>query len=343
MAHHPGQAGIELGVKSPRQPSATRRRLGRSRPYTRADIPRRLLEWHAPRANRWEHLGVEAGALDVEWLEAGGVRTERLAQGHWRWIAPGTRWRIAGIDALTRFVLEIHADESTVASAPQPLRAALLEEAPRLVLADQADLATCLADLAAGQRCLLMAGFDLEAALRPALLAGAKTLCWHPLEAGPGGAVALLWRASRPVACAEYLARDHALIEAALAGALRGDRQCGRWLRNALARHLYIEEERLFPAWLQAGGNAGWVRGLRNEHRHLRTDLERLDDPVARRRFLLLLDGHDEKEEQIVYPDIIVRLRGTLDELTWQVMLEGLTPPASTARGRTAPGSADPG
>ena len=93
-----------------------------------------------------------------------------------------------------------------------------------------------------------------------------------------------------------------------------------RWLRNALARHLVIEEQLLFPAYLAAGGRAGWVRGLCNEHALLRRDLERLHDAGARRRFLLLLDGHDEKEEQIVYPDIIARAVAGDDALTRAVL-----------------------
>ena len=45
-----------------------------------------------------------------------------------------------------------------------------------------------------------------------------------------------------------------------------------------------------------------------------------LDDAVARRRFLLLLDGHDEKEEQIVYPDILARLGRDADRLAMEAM-----------------------
>ena len=149
---------------------------------------------------------------------------------------------------------------------------------------------------------------------------GADRLCWHPLATEYRSHAALVVRSAQAVGLADYLGRDHAVIEATLAGALRGDAERGRWLRNLLARHLVIEEDVLFPAWLQAGGNPGWARGLRNEHAHLRRDLDHLDDAVARRRFLLLLDGHDEKEEQIVYPDILARLGRDADRLAMEAM-----------------------
>ncbi|MGH8091418.1 MAG: hemerythrin domain-containing protein [Rudaea sp.] len=287
-------------------PPALRRQLGRSREYTQANLPERLRRWHAPRANRWEYLCVEAGPLVVEWLDSEGAQTLRTAENFW--IAPGTRWRIVQMDARSRFRLEIHADATTAASTPQALRAALLDAAECVPIDDEAALSRLLAGLGAGERRLVRAGFDFAPALRAAIDESDGTLCWHPLDAGGGHATALLSRSLQPIGLAEYLGRDHALIEAVLAGALRGDAERGAWLRNVLKRHLRIEEQLLFPAYLDAGGNAGWVRGLCNEHRQLELHLDRLSEAASRRRFLLLLDGHDEKEEQIVYPDILARL-----------------------------------
>ncbi|MBN8727418.1 MAG: hemerythrin domain-containing protein [Xanthomonadales bacterium] len=309
---------------NPPEPSSQRRRLGRSRAYTGADLPKRLLAWHAPRANRWEYFAVECGALRVEWLGADGIRSESFPAGSGRWIPPGTRWRVAGLAADTRFVLEIHADEATPAAAPQALRAALLDEAPQMRVGNGRELASALETLEPGGRCLIHAEFDIAPAIADAVREHAFRLCWHPLQAGEDGWVTLVARLAAPIGLAEYLARDHAVIEAALARALRGAPEGERWLRNALGRHLVIEEELLFPPWLAAGGNPGWVRGLCNEHRHLRRAIEHLDDPVARRRFLLLLDGHDEKEEQIVYPDLVARLGNAVEGLLRQVMVEGL-------------------
>lgn len=287
-------------------------------------MPARLWQWHAPRANRWERLCVDAGRLGVQWLDEDDAAPVSLDAGQSRWIAPGLRWRLVEVAPGSIFHLEIHADESCPASGPQPVRAAWLEDAVDLRAADDAALATALASLAPGQRGLLRAGFDATQALQQALDAGAGRLGWHPLAAGAEGLVAVLVRSAHAIDLREYLGRDHAVIEAVLAGALGGDLVQGGWLRNLLRRHLLIEEELLFPPWLAAGGRPGWERGLRNEHTRLRADLERLDDPVAQRRFLLLLDGHDEKEEQIVYPDILARLQPQAEEIGRRVMRLGV-------------------
>lgn len=320
------------------EPSAHRRKLGRSRRYTDADLPPRLRLWHAPRANRWEYLCVSAGPLEIEWLGAEGIQTELLPTGTRRWIAPGMRWRITRLQPQSCFALEIHADEATIASAPQRVRAALLDKADEVVLPDPAAFEPMLAAIAAGERCLVRARFDISKAVQMAIAGSALHLCWHPLELGETGSTALLARSALPIGMQEYLGRDHAVIEAALAGALRGDVEHELWLRNVLARHLVIEEHILFPAYLQAGGNPGWIRGLCKEHKHLRHDLDRLSDPASQRRFLLLLDGHDEKEEQTVYPDILARLGAGSDALNRRIMMLALAAPMSANTGEPGPG-----
>ncbi len=112
----------------PLLPPPVRRQLGRSRRYTIADLPRRLEQWHAPRANRWERLQIVAGNMEVEWLAPEGIATEQLRQGDDRWIGPGMRWRIRAMDADTGFELEIHADDATPVSTPQALRSAWLDD-----------------------------------------------------------------------------------------------------------------------------------------------------------------------------------------------------------------------
>ncbi len=300
------------------------RQLGRSREYELMALPERLRHWHAPRANRWECLQVMRGRLDIQWLGEDGIAALALGAGSTRWIAPGTRWRVHGGGPDAAFVLEIHADDATTAAAPQPLRAAWLDDATCLTATDGPTLERALRSLAPGSHCLLRTPFDPTSQVGAAIRASAGTLAWHPLERTAHEHVALLVRAAQPIGLLEYLGRDHAVIEAALAGALRGDAQRMLWLRNALARHLFIEEQLLFPPYLAAGGREGWVRGLCNEHGHLRRDLARLDDAVARRRFLLLLDGHDEKEEQLVYPDILARTQARQARLAAEVMGLGL-------------------
>lgn len=307
-------------------PPGRTRLLGRSRRYTGANLSPRLKHWHAPRANRWECLYVMTGAVDTEWLDAARVTPRRLAAGTVRWIPPGTRWRVAHLDADAGFELEVHADETVAPAAPQGIRAVLLDEAAAIDVHDRDELARALAALGAGETRLLRAGFDAGSAIHDALRTGGDAWSWHPLDGGPDGCVALIVRTASPAGLAEYMGRDHAVIEGALAGALRGRPGRMRWLTHALARHLAIEETLLFPPYLASGGNAGWVRGLLNEHRQLREYLPQLDDATGRRRFLLLLDGHDEKEEQIVYPDIVAHVDDTAPDLARQAASYPLEP-----------------
>ncbi|HUH31822.1 MAG TPA: hemerythrin domain-containing protein [Rhodanobacter sp.] len=286
----------------PEQP----RLLGRSRAYTLANLPERLRQWHAPRINRWERLWVTGSALAIEYLDASGTTGVELAAGGNRWFAPGTRWRVVRMAADSRFELEVHADVKGQAEAPQPLRSSLLAEAIAVTVADAPALTALLQALGAGERRLVAARFDLAA--WSAVATRAHTLFWHPLAATAGCFTVLVARSDTPFDLPAYLGRDHAVIEATLGGALAGDAQYRGWLCATLERHLRIEEELIFPAYLAAGGREAWVKGLKHEHVFLRQYLGELDQPHSRRRFLRLLDGHDEKEERVIYPDVLAHV-----------------------------------
>ncbi|HET7306619.1 MAG TPA: DUF1971 domain-containing protein [Gammaproteobacteria bacterium] len=304
------------------------RQIGRSRTYTANDLPERLRHWHTPRVNRWEKLCVMAGTLAIEYLEAGGAATQVLAGSEQRWIAPGTRWRVAQMNADSRFELAIHADSKGQAEAPQQLRSDLLQEAERVAIPDAAAFEVLARTLPAGERRIVMGRFGAGAL--SSILSASRTLFWHPLGATSKSFTALIARGSRPFDLVEYLGRDHAVIEAALGRALVGDIESKRWLRATLERHLRIEEHLVFPAYIEAGGREAWVRGLTNEHVGLRRYLVELDQPLSRKRFLRLLDGHDEKEERVVYPDILAHLGERAGELlaraiTRPIKLRGLS------------------
>lgn len=322
LASGPGQAGPEQS-----------RLLGRPRVCTALDTPGRLRRWHAPRINRWEQLQVTAGTLAIEYLGAGGVTRATLAAGDRRWLASGTRWRVAGLSTDVCFELGIHAAAKGQAEAPQPLRSDLLEAARRVAIADVAGLQAFARALPVGEWRLVEGPFAVDAL--PAALPDMRNFFWHPLAAAAGSCSALLARSTQPLDLAAYLGRDHAVIEAALGGMLAGDQECGRWLQATLERHLRIEEALVFPAYLEAGGQEGWVRGLKNEHRYLRQYLSELDQAASRRKFLRLLDGHDEKEECIVYPDVLARLGVRAEAL----LVRALGCPLTNAAGPGDPGS----
>lgn len=279
-----------------------------------------MLNWHAPRANRWEQLDVVAGVLQTEWLEAAGIRPLRLEAGEQHWVAPGCRWRVARNAGPACFELAMYADETVSATAPQNVRSALLVESIVVRVNNPAELPAIVAALPPGERRLVRAGADAGRRLHEVVQSAGDRVFWHPLDASPQGCTALVARATEPVGLAEYLGRDHAVIEGALAGALRGDPEHTRWLHRSLERHMKFEEDVLFPAYIDAAGRAEWVQDLLRDHQDLSHHLPRLDDPRSRRRFLLVLDGHDEREEQIVYPDIRRKLAVGSDSLALRIM-----------------------
>lgn len=304
-------------------PSAAMRPLGRGRRHRAADLAGRFANWHAARANRWERLGVEQGTLVLEWLEDAGTSTREVRAGEMLWLAPGRRWRIARCSDDAIFSLQVHADDSVIADAPQAGRAALLDEAAPAQPEDSAALASGIAALAAGERRLLRTRFDPAPTVRAALAASDGTLSWHPLAGDEGDHAALLVRTAGAVDLLDYLGRDHALIEATLVGALRGDAVRERWLRGLLQRHLAIEEEDIFPAFLAAGGSPETVAALRREHDLLRGHLANIADPASHRGLLLVLEAHDEKEEQLVYPDFLARIGARADAVTAAIIAKG--------------------
>ncbi|MEO8777571.1 MAG: hemerythrin domain-containing protein [Rhodanobacter sp.] len=295
-------AAVTTGHDQPEQP----RLLGRSRAYTLANLPERLRQWHAPRINRWEKLWVTGGVLVIETLGVAGATRVELSTRENLWFSPGTRWRVLRMEADSHFELEIYADVKGQAEAPQPLRSTLLEEAITVTAADAPALAALLLSLPAGERRIVHARFDFGTWSGAA--SDADTLFWHPLAAAPGSFTVLVARSDESFDLAAYLGRDHAVIEAALGGALADDAGYDAWLRATLERHLQIEEELIFPAWLAAGGREAWVKGLKLEHVWLRQYLGELEQPASRRRLLRLLDGHDEKEERVIYPDVLARV-----------------------------------
>lgn len=246
-----------------------------------------------------------------------------VIEGEKIWLGPGIRWRVANMDADNCFELEIHADSKGQAEAPQQLRSELLEEAERAVMTDVQAFEAFAQALPAGERRVVEGHFDFDELTKMPF--GTRMLFWHPLERRAGHFIALIGRSRQRFDLAGYLGRDHAVIEAALGGALSGDVEKYQWLRAVLERHLHIEEELIFPAYIETGGRQAWVRGLKNEHKYLRQYLCELDQPASRRKFLRLLDGHDEREEQVVYPDVLAHLGERAEELLIPVIAYSLS------------------
>lgn len=127
------------------------------------------------------------------------------------------------------------------------------------------------------------------------------------------------------------LEREHREIDNAIKGCADGsvlDSQSKVDLKRAvdeLRRHIYVEEELLFPPLRQAG-MTGPILVMLREHGQMWPILDTLDheladavsDDVLRtacRQLLILLQHHNPKEEQILYPQVdrVVGVEASVD------------------------------
>lgn len=146
----------------------------------------------------------------------------------------------------------------------------------------------------------------------------------HPVPAQrhPSEPARVLDAANTSRDISEYLAGDHARVDAAIPGildaidsaAFEAGRTCFGAFRSALDRHIQIEEDQLFPAFEAATGTTGSgpafvMRGEHVEIRRLLNDIERglreCDAAAAQRsmRWLIaMLRLHNAREERVLYP-----------------------------------------
>ncbi|MGH3510196.1 MAG: hemerythrin domain-containing protein [Nocardioidaceae bacterium] len=119
------------------------------------------------------------------------------------------------------------------------------------------------------------------------------------------------------------LEREHTEIDAAVDAFIRGTDEHGqlatlRGALDALRRHIYLEEEFLFPP-LRAVGLFGPIMVMLREHGQMWQTMSELGtaldhDPDAAlglcRELVAQLDAHNSKEETILYPQADAVLTG---------------------------------
>lgn len=119
---------------------------------------------------------------------------------------------------------------------------------------------------------------------------------------------------------AEFMTADHkacddkfALAEqAAYASDWQQAESAFSAFRAAMAHHFHMEEDILFPALLAAGGPAGPVQMMIMEHSQMNSLLDNMATVLAAKdatgysglseTLLIVLQQHNLKEEQILYP-----------------------------------------
>jgi iron-sulfur cluster repair protein YtfE (RIC family) len=132
----------------------------------------------------------------------------------------------------------------------------------------------------------------------------------------------------------ELMTHDHRLCDEAFASAERHV-GCGEWdaartalrqFSHALNTHFGAEETILFPRFEQATGmQHGPTMVMREEHRELRAALARLEEAIDQQdadeyageaeTLLILMQQHNMKEENILYPMCDQRLQAQREDL----------------------------
>ncbi|WP_018604384.1 hemerythrin domain-containing protein [Uliginosibacterium gangwonense] len=137
----------------------------------------------------------------------------------------------------------------------------------------------------------------------------------------------------------QYLMADHRACDEHL-GALRRHANAGDWgaaqqafatLQHDLLAHFAAEEEILFPAFeTRTGMRNGPTRVMRMEHEEVRFLLEDLTEALSTQdaeairghgeALLILLQQHNMKEENILYPASRDAVGGDLASLSEQII-----------------------
>ena len=97
-------------------------------------------------------------------------------------------------------------------------------------------------------------------------------------------------------------------------------------MHKAIERHFSMEEEVLFPAFEQVTGSAmGPTQVMRHEHQQMRQLFEQMKSAIEQQQqevylgasetLLILMQQHNAKEEQILYPMLDVQLAAQNDDL----------------------------
>jgi len=113
--------------------------------------------------------------------------------------------------------------------------------------------------------------------------------------------------------------------EAALGGNWHQASDAFNAFHNDMAQHFRMEEEILFPALISSGGPSGPVSIMLMEHAQMNELIEQMADSVAGQdaeeygglseTLLIVMQQHNLKEEQILYPIADRILAWQMDEL----------------------------
>ena len=210
-----------------------------------------------------------------------------------------------------------------------------LEEAAR-------ELNEAFAGLAPGDSLILETGGDPRKLARSLSAQAWGQFNWAPLQAGDGQ-----WRTevrkrtqSGPQSISAFLGEDHKRCDdlyaeaeaAALAGNAKRAASLFAMFHTGMTRHLSMEEDGLFPRLDERMGFAGQgpTAVMREEHAQMRGLLVRMGEAIQGgdlasftdgcETLLILMEQHNMKEEEVLYPMMDQIFAGEEEDLLKQLI-----------------------
>ena len=311
-------------------------------PFTRTPtfdplkLPAGLRESHSTSREVWGEIIVEQGTLRYDWLDGSG-KSWNLGAGEVGVIPAELPHRVKPLSDDTRFYLQLYRAENTSRQTSES------EGSDREVL-DLRDLPpplrhreifTAFDALSPGESLIFINDHDPRPLLGQFAVLRRHRYLWLPQSAaGERWTVYLSSRsADAEPTVGEALQADHvrldglmnSLAHAAATGSpvteMIGDFSWG------LRRHIRIEEQRLFPLFLAAGGALPPTQVMAFEHREIENKLRLLEDEAESMEPTLaalqaMLEQHNFKEEGVLYPMLDQLLRERSAELVEAVFRE---------------------
>ena len=306
--------------------------FARTSTFDQCKLPDGLRDHHNTSHGVWGEIVVERGMLRYDWLDGSGKSWD-LARGEVGVIPAQLPHRIEPLSDDARFYLRLYRvgddrDDGEdipgmldLRALPPPLRHQqvfsafdALSPGESLVFIDDRDPRPLLGRFAA---------------LRP------HRYLWLPQAASGERWVVWLSRRQDDFAptIGEVLQTDHDRLDALLdltAGRVAVGESADELARDfcwGLRRHLRIEEQHLFPAFVQAGGPPSPTQVMVSEHRDIKLQLKEIEDhPTASeavfRRLQQQLRHHNFKEDGVLYPMLDVSLGARRTDLVETIFRE---------------------
>lgn len=310
-------------------------------PFTRTatfdslEFPGGLRNLHSTSDGVWGEIVVESGALRYVWLDGSGESWD-LGSGDVGVIPAELPHRIEPLSDDTRFYLQLYraglgsdggmlgADDDGVLDL-RPLSAPLRHQ----------QVFSAFDALKPGESLVFVKDRDPRPLLGRFAARRQHRYLWLPQAVSKGRWVVWLSRREDDFAPmnGEALQADHGRLDTLLDSVI-GRAAAGESGGDALGdfcwgvrRHFRIEEQRLFPLFLEVGGPGMPTRVMVSEHRDIERQLQSIENETATPESVLktlrhMIDHHCFKEEGVLYPMLDVSLGARRTELVEAVFRE---------------------